>query len=140
MIPTVFIDTSFWVALFNLRDQERTRALTLAVKFENYAWVTTDAILFETLNWFSKSDSALRVFVAESIETLIINERIEIITSGKNWLIAVTEFYRKRKDKAWSGVDCFSMLVMESKGIKDVLTTDHHFRQAGFNVLMLEES
>ena len=83
MIPTVFIDTSFWVALFNLRDQERTRALTLAVKFENYAWVTTDAILFETLNWFSKSDSALRVFVAESIETLIVNERIEIITSGK---------------------------------------------------------
>ncbi len=136
MIPTVFVDTSYWVALFNLRDKARVEAQTLAIEYDNYVWVTTDAVLFETLNWFSKADAALRVFVAESIEAIIANERIEIVTSGRNWLIAATEFYRKRKDKQWSGVDCFSMLVMESKGIKEILTTDKHFQQAGFNVLM----
>ncbi len=134
------MDTSYWVALFNLRDTARAEAEALATDFDDYVWVTTDAVLFETLNWFSKADTALRVFVSESIEAIIANERIEIITSGRNWLIATTEFYRKRKDKKWSGVDCFSMLVMESKNITDVLTTDKHFRQAGFNVLMLENS
>lgn len=136
MIPTIFVDTSYWVALFNLRDKARIEAQALAIEYDNYVWVTTDAVLFETLNWFSKADSALRVFVAESIEAIISNERIEIVTSGRNWLIAATEFYRKRKDKQWSGVDCFSMLVMESKGIKDILTTDKHFQQAGSNVLI----
>jgi uncharacterized protein len=139
LIPTVFVDTAFWVALFNLRDQNRSMALSLAVEYQNHVWVTTDAVLFETLNWFSKSDLALKVFVAESIEEMIVNERFDIVSSGRNWLIASTEFYKKRKDKHWSGVDCFSMLVMESKGIRDVLTTDHHFKQAGFNALMLEE-
>ncbi len=136
MIPTIFVDTSYWVALFNLRDKARIEAQALAIEYDNYVWVTTDAVLFETLNWFSKADSALRVFDAESIEAIISNERIEIVTSGRNWLIAATEFYRKRKDKQWSGVDCFSMLVMESKGIKDILTTDKHFQQAGSNVLI----
>jgi uncharacterized protein len=140
LIPSIFVDTSYWVALFNLRDTARTEAATLAIDFDDYVWVTTDAVLFETLNWFSKADTALRVFVSESIEAIIANERIEIVTSGRNWLIATTEFYGKRKDKQWSGVDCFSMLVMESKNIQDVLTTDKHFRQAGFNVLMLEHS
>ncbi len=80
-----------------------------------------------------------KVYVAEFLEGVFLHPHVDVVTGGRNWLIASTEFYRKRKDKAWSGVDCFSMLVMESKGIRDVLTTDHHFRQAGFNALMLEE-
>ena len=139
MIPTVFVDTSYWVALFNLCDNARLEAQNLAIEYNDFVWITTDAVLFETLNWFSKADAALRVFVSESIEAIIANERIEIVTSGRNWLIATTEFYGKRKDKQWSGVDCFSMLVMESKGIKDILTTDKHFQQAGFKVLMLKD-
>ncbi len=128
------------MALFNLRDKARAEAQNLATQYDDFVWVTTDAVLFETLNWFSKADVALRVFVSESIEAIIANERIEIVTSGRNWLIATTEFYGKREDKQWSGVDCYSMLVMESKDINDILTTDKHFRQAGFNVLMVDTS
>jgi hypothetical protein len=32
--------------------------------------------------------------------------------------------------------DCTSFLVMEDRGIADALTADHHFEQAGFNVLL----
>lgn len=113
-------------------------AQRLAKEFKRDGWVTTDAVLWETLNFFSRFSPAIRVSVAETLESLYTEPNIDIVTSGKNWLIAATEFYRKRPDKNWSGVDCFSMLVMESKGIKDVLTTDHHFKQAGFNALMLE--
>jgi uncharacterized protein len=95
-------------------------------------------VFWETLNHYTKFPASQRVFVAEQIESFLRETNIEVVTSGKNWLIATTEFYRKRKDKQWSGMDCFSILVMETKGITDVLTTDKHFQQAGFNVLMVE--
>jgi predicted nucleic-acid-binding protein len=112
-LKVVFVDTAFWVSLLN-------------------------AVFWETLNCYTKFPSSQRGFVAEQIELFLRETNIEVVTGGKNWLIATTEFYRKRKDKQWSGVDCFSMLVMESKGIIDVLTTDNHFKQAGFNALMVE--
>ena len=35
-------------------------------------------------------------------------------------------------DKDWSLVDAASFIVMRPLGITEVLTTDHHFSQAGF--------
>jgi uncharacterized protein len=41
-----------------------------------------------------------------------------------------------RIDKQWSLVDCSSFVVMQEHQVTDVLTTDHHFQQAGFQVLL----
>ena len=46
------------------------------------------------------------------------------------------ELYERRADKDWSLTDCLSFLVMEDRGIRDALTADHHFEQAGFRALM----
>jgi predicted nucleic acid-binding protein len=45
-------------------------------------------------------------------------------------------YYAARPDKSWSGVDCMSMLVMEERGIADVVTHDHDFEQARFKLLL----
>ena len=42
--------------------------------------------------------------------------------------------YSKHHDKSWSLTDITSFLIMQAKGLSDALTTDHHFRQAGFLV------
>jgi predicted nucleic acid-binding protein len=39
---------------------------------------------------------------------------------------------RSRPDKGWSLTDCVSFELMRGRGIREALTTDRHFEQAGF--------
>jgi len=48
---------------------------------------------------------------------------------------AGVKLYGSRLDKGYSLTDCISMRVMEQRGIAQVLTNDHHFTQAGFEIL-----
>jgi uncharacterized protein len=139
-LKSVFVDTAFWVSLLNPRDMLHPLVRNLTKRYTDFLWVTTDAVLWETLNFYSRFPESQKIYLAEQLEAMFSDPNVEIITSGRNWLMASAEFYRKRADKSWSGVDCFSMLVMQSKNIQEVLTTDHHFQQAGFNALMLELS
>jgi predicted nucleic acid-binding protein len=41
-------------------------------------------------------------------------------------------------DKEWGMTDCISFIVMPDMGVIDALTTDDHFRQAGFRALLIE--
>lgn len=43
-------------------------------------------------------------------------------------------FFRHH-DKEYSFTDCTSFVVMRELRLRDVLTTDRHFRQAGFQIL-----
>ena len=46
------------------------------------------------------------------------------------------ELYERRADKAYSLVDCISMNSMRDEGITEILTSDHHFAQEGYTVLL----
>jgi len=46
--------------------------------------------------------------------------------------------YKERTDKAWGLVDCFSFVVMKERRLKVALSFDEHFKQAGFEVPLLE--
>lgn len=47
--------------------------------------------------------------------------------------------YRARPDKEWGLTDCVSFVVMNDGGLTEALTSDEHFRQAGFNALLHSE-
>lgn len=42
----------------------------------------------------------------------------------------------ERRDKLWSLTDCISFVTMEQLRLADTLSADHHFEQAGFNILL----
>jgi predicted nucleic acid-binding protein len=49
---------------------------------------------------------------------------------------AGVELYARRPDKAWSLTDCISFVVMQEHDIREALTGDRHFEQAGFIALL----
>ena len=53
-------------------------------------------------------------------------------------LAQAVELFRDRTDKAWSLTDCLSFVVMNEQNLVDALSTDHHFRQAGFRTMLLD--
>lgn len=48
----------------------------------------------------------------------------------------VREFFIKHAGQSWSFTDCLCFVVMSSRGIRDALTKDRHFKQAGYGVLL----
>ena len=44
-------------------------------------------------------------------------------------------FFFRYRDKEFSFTDCTSFVVMRELKLREVLTTDHHFKQAGFVAL-----
>ena len=63
---------------------------------------------------------------------------IEIVPLSDQLYIRALRLYRERLDKEWGMIDCISFVVMQDRNISDALTTDMHFQQAGFRVLMRE--
>jgi predicted nucleic acid-binding protein len=49
---------------------------------------------------------------------------------------AARTFFPRGQIKNGSLTDCISFVVMNERGIGDALTNDHHFEQAGFQILL----
>ena len=134
----LFLDTSFAVALSSPKDHHHPRALALARDLERlgYQMVTTRAVILEIGNSLSRLRYRSRgVALLEFLET---DPRVEIVPLSEDLYQKGFEIFRRRHDKEWSLVDCMSFVVMQDRGLKDSLTTDDHFRQAGFRALLLE--
>ncbi len=130
---SLFIDTSFVVALINTTDLDHVRAVRLANKYKQYPLVTTDAILLEIENALS------REYIHESLEIIAhfyTSERVMIIHLNSLLLQRGIEMYNVYQPQRWDLVDCLSFVVMHEMGITEALTSDVHFEQANFIALM----
>ena len=74
---------------------------------------------------------ALRV-----VDALRESDRVEIVQSDESLEARAWQLFRERDDKEWGMTDCVSMSLMTDRDMKDVFTADHHFEQAGFNILL----
>ncbi len=129
---SIFVDTSFVIALINESDQYHKHASRLADQFEGYPLVTTDAVLLEIGNALTKSFKKEAIAIIEYFR-----ESCEMSTIHLNPILFQRGFslYKSYQDKSWSIVDCISFVVMRDMEIIDALTFDRHFEQAGFHVL-----
>lgn len=131
-----FVDTLYFVALFNPRDQWHDRAIAASKLVAEAKLITTEDVLVELLNFFSEYGEKARRGAAAQAEGILSAANIEVTPQCHDAFMAGLAFYKARPDKGYSLTDCISMHTMRERGISDILTHDDHFRQEGFIVLL----
>ncbi len=132
----IFVDTSALIALGSKHDNFHLQAMNVReeLKRSQTHFVTTNAVILEFGNAFS---SVTRKKAAITI--------IETIRQSKKWKCIDTDailieqgfqLFKQMSDKEWGLVDCTSIIVAKKFGIHDIFTSDHHFEQAGFSILL----
>lgn len=130
----IFLDTVFVQALLNRRDQyhAKAKALLKRVRTASEIWVT-EAVLVEIGNALA---SINRKGAVNFIRSCYNTPNIKVVMIDTSLLKRSLEFYNNRPDKEWGLTDCISFVVMEEQSISLALSTDIHFRQAGFDPML----
>ena len=132
----VFLDAAYAIALSASNDQYHQQALILADKLEasRVRLVTTRAVILEIGNALAKS--RYRRAAISLLDALEQDPNVEIVPLSEALYAQAFRLYKDRTDKEWGLIDCISFIVMQERGLTQALTTDQHFRQAGFQILL----
>ena len=96
--------------------------------------VATEYVLIEVGNFFCRQDN--RLLFVEFLPKLLADPGTTIVPAAADLFHRGFALYANRPDKDWSFTDCISFVVMKQRKLPDAVTTDHHFKQAGFRVLL----
>jgi uncharacterized protein len=130
---TLLADTSFFVAYLNPRDEQHEPAVEWMTASPDRI-VTSEWVLAELADFLS--DGSNRRLLGPLVRALTVEARVEIVPADHSYFINALNLYTRRPDKTWSFTDCSSFWLMKKRKIGDALTTDHHFEQAGFSILL----
>ncbi|MEK7264450.1 MAG: PIN domain-containing protein [Bacteroidota bacterium] len=132
-MKTIFLDSSFTVALIDTTDQNHEEAVALSKIYAREVFLTTSGVLLEIGNTFSRK---FKSEASKTIRELLNADDVHTVHINETFLRRGLELYNSRLDKSWSLVDCVSFIVMKERNISVALTFDTHFEQAGFTVLV----
>lgn len=128
-----FADTFYFLSLISSRDRLHARAVQLSQSLACPIFTTT-WVLTELADALCRPPR--REFFGLFLERLRSEPRTIIVPATEDLFEAGLDLYLDRPDKAWSLTDCISFVVMEREGLKEALTGDSHFEQAGFVALL----
>lgn len=131
----LFVDTSYWIAQFDARDQLHSKALEIEAQLRNDRLFTSELVLTEFLNYFSGGRQT-RQEASRVMQAILQASEVQIVWQSQALFMAGLNLYESRLDKGYSLTDCISMVVMRQEGVQEVLTHDRHFAQEGFTILL----
>lgn len=135
-MSSVFLDTSFFIALYNKDDEYHEKAVSILTDIKGCRFVLTQAIILEIGNAFS--DSCFKKTGIKILRELETNSsKYEIVDYDQKIHRQAFQLFESRIDKDWSLTDCISFAAMKNLRLNQALTTDRHFIQAGFESLLL---
>jgi predicted nucleic acid-binding protein len=128
-----FADTYFFIALLFENDeahaQAQARVAELSGRPYTSVWVLTEVA-------DALAVPGRRERFAPFLQFLRASPLVTIVPPDQTLFDRGVVFYDGRPDKSWSLTDCISFVIMQDHGLRDALTGDHRFEQAGFNLLM----
>ena len=96
--------------------------------------ITTEAILVELGNGLAAL--RWRWLAVRLINMLRSNSDVKIVPVTTELLNKALDLFASRDDKEWGVTDCISFVVMRQLKRTRVLTLNHHFTQAGFELIL----
>ena len=76
--------------------------------------------------------------VARFLDYLEQSTALLVSHPDESLLVSAKELIRRQAEQGYSFVDCLSFCVMKERNISWALTTDEHFRKAGFSALLVD--
>ena len=131
-----FIDTSGIYSILVRGDRMHGRAVAFMAEAarDRKRFVTTDYVLDEAVTLLkARGYGRLVAPLFESIDASAAT-RIEWTTPER--FRKTRTFCLRHSDKPWSFTDCLSFVVMQAHDVPAALTSDVHFEQAGFRILL----
>ncbi len=131
----LFVDTAGWVACADAADPAHRRSAAARDRWleGGGVLVTSDYVADETLTFIRLR---LGLAAAEAWWRLVEGSprlRWEFVSLAR--ADKARNLFFRYHDKEFSFTDCTSFVVMRELKLREALTTDHHFAQAGFTVL-----
>lgn len=131
---SVFVDTSGWLALADRGQPGHARisALFREPRRASKNWVMTNYVLLELIAILTVRTRIPRIRNLAFIRGIGDSPSVETVFVDPELDLAGWHLLMNRGDKLWSLTDAVSFVLMERLGIRETLTHDRHFEQAGF--------
>lgn len=129
----VFGDAFYYIALLNPADRFHGAAVQLTRTLAQRI-VTTGWVLAEVADALCAPVVRQRTHLF--LERIVADPNTTVVLTFDPWFSRGLSLYGQRGDKSWSLTDCISFEVMSARRIRDALTGDQHFVQAGFGALL----
>jgi hypothetical protein len=136
MARETFVDTSGFYALLVASDDGHAEAARLlASARERLArFVTTDYVLDETVTLLVARGH--RHLVQAFLQATLQASACRVEWTDPERFSRTAAFLQKHADHVWSFTDCLSFVVMQELRLREALTKDAHFTEAGFVALL----
>jgi uncharacterized protein len=136
MKPEIFVDTSGFFSLLSSHDESHSDAVEIVKKTKKTTqlFITTDYVIDETATLLKarKIGHLSGVF----FDTVRSSHVCRIEWMDPERFSRTHVFFEKHLDHAWSFTDCFSFVLMKELKLRNALTKDKHFKEAGFTPLL----
>ena len=129
----MLLDTSGLMCLFDKRETRHAQA----IEHYNSAHrrLTHNYVLAEFVA-LASARRAPRFEALQFVEALVTSSEIEVLWVDRDLHQRSMHLLKERQDKSWSLCDAVSFVAMKEHLIKEALTTDRDFEQAGLVKLL----
>jgi predicted nucleic acid-binding protein len=135
MASELFVDTSGFFALLVQRDPAHAPARQILSEARGRRrLITTDYVLDETATLL-KARSAVQL-IQPLFDAVRSSLACRIVWMDDDRFGRLQALFLKHLDQSWSFTDCLSFCIMKELGLREALSTDAHFEQAGYVALL----
>ena len=131
----LFLDTSYLIAVESTDDQYHKAAAAhwRSLLKSPRRLVTSSYVLVEVVTLLNNRRKHSKA--VELGNNLLSSRLFNVVHVNEEFFYEAWRYFQKYKDKRYSLTDCVSFVLMKKLGIKEALTFDKHFTQAGFKKL-----